>query len=92
MALFPNTTGRRAFAFFGGEEMRDNRIVISPRVSRKIYFLFRDMCHSHGIAVERGIEEAIRSALARAGINPDAAVRKGTEGAVSRTTRTAARQ
>ncbi len=29
--------------------MSERRITISPKVDRKIYFRFKDLCHAHGI-------------------------------------------
>ena len=40
--------------------MSERRITISPKVDRKIYFKFKDLCHAHGIAAERGIEQAMK--------------------------------
>ena len=51
--------------------MRDRRITISPKVDRKTYFLFKDLCHAHHIPVEKGVEEALRNALQRAGVSID---------------------
>ncbi len=48
--------------------MSERRITISPKVSRQIYFRFRDLCHAHGIAVERGVEQAMEEVLDRAGV------------------------
>ena len=48
--------------------MSERRITISPKVDRRIYFQFRDLCFAHGITVERGIEQALRQVLERAGV------------------------
>ena len=48
--------------------MSERRITISPKVDRKIYFRFKDLCHAHGIAVERGVEQAMKEVLDRAGV------------------------
>jgi len=49
--------------------MEERRITISPRVSRRTYFAFRDLCHAHGIPVEKGINQALRRALEQAGVD-----------------------
>ncbi len=54
------------------QPMRERKMTISPKVDRKVYFLFRDLCHSHGMLVELGIEEVLRVALQRAGVPVDA--------------------
>ncbi len=51
--------------------MSERRITISPKVDRKIYFRFKDLCHAHDIAVERGIEQAMQNVLERAGVTGD---------------------
>lgn len=51
--------------------MSERRITISPKVDRKIYFRFKDLCHAHGIAVERGVEQAMKDVLDRAGVAND---------------------
>ncbi len=51
--------------------MSERRITISPKVDRKIYFRFKDLCHAHGIAVERGVEQAMKEVLDRAGVTDD---------------------
>ena len=51
--------------------MSERRITISPKVDRKIYFRFKDLCHAHGIAVERGVEQAMKDVLDRAGVVDD---------------------
>ncbi len=51
--------------------MSERRITISPKVDRKIYFRFKDLCHAHGIAVERGVEQAMKDVLDRAGVADD---------------------
>ena len=51
--------------------MSDSKITISPRVARIIYFRFRDLCHAHGLTVQRGVEEVMRRALERARIPLD---------------------
>ena len=51
--------------------MNERRITISPKVDRKIYFRFKDLCHAHGIAVERGVEQALKQVLDRAGVTDD---------------------
>ena len=48
--------------------MSERRITISPKVDRKIYFRFRDLCHAHGISAERGVEQAMKDVLERAGV------------------------
>ncbi len=48
--------------------MSERRITISPKVDREIYFTFKDLCHAHGIAVERGVEQAMKDVLERAGV------------------------
>ena len=47
--------------------MSERRITISPKVDRKIYFRFKDLCHAHGIAVERGVEQAMKEVLRQSG-------------------------
>jgi len=47
----------------------EGRITISPRVGRRTYFAFRDLCHAHGIPVEKGINQALRRALEQAGVD-----------------------
>ena len=51
--------------------MSERRITISPKVDRKIYFRFRDLCHAHGISAERGVEQAMKDVLERAGVADD---------------------
>ena len=51
--------------------MSERRITISPKVDRRIYFRFRDLCFAHGIAVERGVEQALKQVLDRAGVADD---------------------
>ena len=51
--------------------MSERRITISPKVDRKIYFRFRDLCHAHGISAERGVEQAMKDVLDRAGVADD---------------------
>ena len=51
--------------------MSERRITISPKVDRKIYFRFKDLCHAHGIAVERGVEQAMKDVLERVGVSDD---------------------
>ena len=51
--------------------MSERRITISPKVDRKIYFTFKALCHAHGIAAERGIEQAMKDVLDRAGVIDD---------------------
>ncbi len=51
--------------------MSERRITISPKVDRRIYFQFKDLCHAHGIAVERGVEQAMKEVLDRAGVTDD---------------------
>ena len=43
-------------------------IVITAKVSRKTYYLFRDLCRAHGVPVYQGIEEALDASLERAGV------------------------
>ena len=50
-------------------EMPDEReIVITARVSRKLWFQFRDLMTAHRVPVYRGVEQALMAALERAGI------------------------
>ena len=51
--------------------MSERRITISPKVDRKIYFRFRDLCYAHGVTVERGVEQAMKDVLDRAGVAED---------------------
>ena len=51
--------------------MSERRITISPKVDRNTYFRFKDLCHAHGIAAERGIEQAMKDVLDRAGVADD---------------------
>ncbi len=51
--------------------MSERRITISPKVDRRIYFTFKALCHAHGIAVERGVEQAMKEVLDRAGVADD---------------------
>ena len=51
--------------------MSERRITISPKVDRRIYFRFKDLCHAHGIAVERGVEQVMKDVLDRAGVADD---------------------
>ena len=45
-----------------------SKIVIQPRVSRSAYFKFKQLCHAHSVPVERAIEELMKDALERAGV------------------------
>ncbi len=49
-----------------GEDLR--QVTITAKVSRKTYYQFRDFCRAHGVSVYQGIDEALRAALARAGV------------------------
>lgn len=48
------------------EDRRD--VTITAKVSRRVYFQFRDLCQANGVAVYQGIEEALRATLVRAGV------------------------
>ncbi len=50
--------------------MSERRITISPKIDRNTYFKFRDLCHAHGIAVERGVEQAMKEVLDPAALSP----------------------
>jgi len=45
-----------------------SKIVIQPRVSRSVYFRFKNLAKSHTVPVEKAIEELMRDALERAGV------------------------
>lgn len=47
---------------------RFSKIVIQPRVSRSVYFRFKTLAASHAVSVEKAIEELMRDALARVGV------------------------
>jgi hypothetical protein len=46
-------------------------IVITAKVSRKSYFLFRDLCRAHGVPYQTGINGALQMALVTLGIPVD---------------------
>ena len=46
-----------------------HKLPIQPRIDSGLYYRFRALCHANGVTVERAVEELIRSALERAGVN-----------------------
>ena len=49
-------------------EARMGKLPIQPKVDRETYFRFKSLAHSHGVSVEKALEELMRDALERAGI------------------------
>jgi hypothetical protein len=47
----------------------DDRITISPTVSRETYARFRSLCLAIGVPIERGIEEIMRRTLEQTGLD-----------------------
>ena len=66
-----------------GAEVPDTRMVINPRISRRIYFAFKALCRSNGFPVEKGIEEIMRMALERAEVPLDETMSEGVLGSES---------
>ncbi len=48
--------------------MSDRRIPVTLRIDRAVYFQFKRLALSHGVAVEKAAEEAMRQALRGAGV------------------------
>lgn len=44
------------------------QVLLQGLVDRDIYFLFRDLCHSHKLTLAQGLAWAMRSLLTQAGI------------------------
>lgn len=45
-----------------------SKIAIQPKVSRDVYFKFKTFAQANGVPIEKAIEELMRQALTRAGI------------------------
>jgi hypothetical protein len=44
------------------------KLPIQSRVDRDTLFRFKNLAHSHGVSIERALEELMRGALERAGV------------------------
>lgn len=42
--------------------------MLQATVDRELFFKFKHLCRAHGITLSRGVEELLRDALARAGV------------------------
>lgn len=45
-------------------------IVVTARLSRKIYYRFREFCRANRVSVYQGIENALEEVLEQAGVPP----------------------
>jgi hypothetical protein len=62
-------------SLFSGGRVSSQRVPFTTSVNREVWFKFRDLCHSHGIPIEKAVEVLLRETLEKNGIE----VREGMQ-------------